>query len=300
MDFRTIVVGVDFSPASLAAVRHACTLAGDEGVVRLVHVVDSSRMPQHAFLGRDVVEGFYAQLETEARRTIEELARDLRANGSRVEAEVRQGPPVDEMLEASAKADLAIVGAHARDAIGRLVLGSVAEAVARRNPVPTLVVRERESSPKVTRVLVAVDVVDPLTEAIGAASDLASRLGVQLEAIHVVPEVSGMSVARSRASGKLMSDLESRIRKEAPRAVRSIISKAIGKGAAIHVAFGSAAREIVRYARPSDLLVCGTHGRGAIGRFFFGSVATKVMRRSPCPVLLVRPSAVKAKVKARG
>src|SRR5262245_11742128 len=48
--------------------------------------------------------------------------------------------------------------------------------------------------------------------------------------------------------------------------------------------------EIIRYAREKkiDLLVLGTHGRGAIAHMLMGSVAEKVVRKAPCPVLTVR------------
>ena len=48
--------------------------------------------------------------------------------------------------------------------------------------------------------------------------------------------------------------------------------------------------EIVRYAQESDidLIVMGTHGRGFVAHMLMGSVAEKVVRRSPCPVLTVR------------
>jgi nucleotide-binding universal stress UspA family protein len=48
--------------------------------------------------------------------------------------------------------------------------------------------------------------------------------------------------------------------------------------------------EIVRYAkeRDIDLIVMGTHGRGFVAHMLMGSVAEKVVRRSPCPVLTVR------------
>ena len=48
--------------------------------------------------------------------------------------------------------------------------------------------------------------------------------------------------------------------------------------------------EIVRYAREKniDLLVMGTHGRGPIAHMLLGSVAEKVVRKAPCPVLTVR------------
>ena len=48
--------------------------------------------------------------------------------------------------------------------------------------------------------------------------------------------------------------------------------------------------EIVRYAKANavDLIVMGTHGRGPIAHMLMGSVAEKVVRKSPCPVLTVR------------
>jgi nucleotide-binding universal stress UspA family protein len=48
--------------------------------------------------------------------------------------------------------------------------------------------------------------------------------------------------------------------------------------------------EIIRYAKEQniDLLVLGTHGRGAIAHMLMGSVAEKVVRKAPCPVLTVR------------
>lgn len=51
--------------------------------------------------------------------------------------------------------------------------------------------------------------------------------------------------------------------------------------------------EIVRYARQNeiDLIVLGTHGRGAIAHMLMGSTAEKVVRKAPCPVLTVRPEA---------
>jgi nucleotide-binding universal stress UspA family protein len=55
---------------------------------------------------------------------------------------------------------------------------------------------------------------------------------------------------------------------------------------------GSVAATIVDYAKQAhvDVIVVGTHGRGAIGHFFLGSVAEHVARMAPCPVLVVRPN----------
>jgi universal stress protein A len=56
------------------------------------------------------------------------------------------------------------------------------------------------------------------------------------------------------------------------------------------VQVGSPFQEIVRYAveQAIDLIVIGTHGRGPIGHMLLGSVAEKVVRKAPCPVLTVR------------
>jgi nucleotide-binding universal stress UspA family protein len=53
---------------------------------------------------------------------------------------------------------------------------------------------------------------------------------------------------------------------------------------------GTPANEIVRFAREHDidLIVMGTHGRGFVGHVVMGSVAEKVVRTAPCPVLTVR------------
>ena len=53
---------------------------------------------------------------------------------------------------------------------------------------------------------------------------------------------------------------------------------------------GSPQAEIIRFAkdRESDVIVMGTHGRGAVAHTFIGSVAARVVRTAPCPVLTVR------------
>ena len=56
------------------------------------------------------------------------------------------------------------------------------------------------------------------------------------------------------------------------------------------VRIGVPASEIIRYAADEnvDLIVMGTHGRGFVGHMIMGSVAERVVRTSPCPVLTVR------------
>jgi nucleotide-binding universal stress UspA family protein len=59
---------------------------------------------------------------------------------------------------------------------------------------------------------------------------------------------------------------------------------------------GVAWREVIRLAKENecDLIVMGTHGRGAIGHLLLGSVAEKVIRKAECPVLTVGPRSLEA------
>ncbi len=60
-----------------------------------------------------------------------------------------------------------------------------------------------------------------------------------------------------------------------------------------HLEVGTPAKEILRYLRDGrfDLVVMGTHGRTGFRHVVFGSVAEKVVRQAPCPVLTIRPDA---------
>jgi len=55
---------------------------------------------------------------------------------------------------------------------------------------------------------------------------------------------------------------------------------------------GDAGESIVEAseAETADLIVVGTHGRGAVGRLFLGSVSDHVVRHARCPVMVVRPT----------
>jgi universal stress protein A len=84
------------------------------------------------------------------------------------------------------------------------------------------------------------------------------------------------------------------MKQEAERALGKILPNKGSGGLQIIRAtrMGNAYLEIVNYASEMniDLIVVGTHGRGELAHMFLGSVAEKVVRRSPCPVLTVRPA----------
>jgi nucleotide-binding universal stress UspA family protein len=286
MELKSLLAAVDFSPASLAALRRAQVLARGDGALRLFHVIGAY---PSIYADRQSFERLYEDLERRALAKLGELADHARKAGvPNVELEVTIGRPAEEILSACSRfrPDGIVLGARARSVAGRLLLGSVSEDVARRSPVPVLVVRENVSEAPVERVLLAIDDDPSSLAASKAAATLARRLGVALEAVHVVevpepPPSVGPLPPYAGITREVLDDVRF--------ALEERVALATGRPVPVHVLTGFAAREIVRQASARDVLVCGTHGRRALGRTIFGSVATKLLRRAPCPVLVVGP-----------
>ena len=137
-----ILCAVDFSESSRVALQHAADLAQRFGAeLLLVHVREGPRTPEAQITAPPEL------AEAEA----EELRRKLdgwRAEAARlaqrpVKAVLEAGPPAAEIVRVAAaeKCDLVVTGTHARKGLRHLLLGSVAERVAREAPCPVLVAR---------------------------------------------------------------------------------------------------------------------------------------------------------------
>jgi nucleotide-binding universal stress UspA family protein len=96
--------------------------------------------------GPVVVDGTGKAL-AEAEAYLVPVATELRTNGVRVTTQVRRGEPLGEILAAvrDSKADLIIMTTHGRTGFGRLLFGSVAEAVLRQADVPVFLMRQTEA-----------------------------------------------------------------------------------------------------------------------------------------------------------
>jgi universal stress protein A len=142
-----ILVPVDFSDSSLAAVEHALALAERFGsTIELLHVWslpsalgpdEPVPLPDHA--GETMSE--YA--EGQAGEALESMLVDLQERGARVRAKLERGEPVKTILDTAREGghDLIVMGTHGRTGLAHLVRGSVAEQVVRRAPCPVLTIR---------------------------------------------------------------------------------------------------------------------------------------------------------------
>ncbi len=133
-----VLVAVDFSPASDAALERAVELAGALGAgIDLLHVWE----PPPPIEAPGMAPWLFD--DSAARDLLERTRRSLEPRGLRgVTVRLESGDPAYHILEAARALlpDLLVLGTHGRGGVRRLILGSVAEAVVRRAPCPTLTV----------------------------------------------------------------------------------------------------------------------------------------------------------------
>lgn len=130
----------------------------------------------------------------------------------------------------------------------------------------------------------AVDFSEHSYAALERAVELARRLEAELTLVHVLPPTYESTMGRAeRALGMAEERLLGRLGEW-----RAIAERELGREVRARLLTGSPAREISRHAsRGMDLLVVGTRGQTGLGRMLLGSVAERVVRDAPCPVLVV-------------
>ena len=142
MHTQRILVGIDFSAASEAALEYAVGLAKAlHASVTAVHAYD---LPKYSF--PDVAVPVPPEMEREivkaATRSLHDACDPFAKTGVKIDALVVKGKPwaeLDRVAEAK-KADVIVLGTHRRGPLGRVFLGSVAEKVVRAAPIPVLTV----------------------------------------------------------------------------------------------------------------------------------------------------------------
>lgn len=141
------------------------------------------------------------------------------------------------------------------------------------------------SMPK--NILVPVDFSEMSARALAYAEDFAETLNATLHLVHVIPDPQAdpwLGEATHIDLGSLLktweADAQQRLGNMKPDRVPAELGAKVGQPS----------KAIMDYAREHaiDLIIMGTHGRGTIEHALLGSVAERVVRKAPCPVLTVR------------
>jgi len=186
--------------------------------------------------------------------------------------------------------DLIVAGTHGRRGLQRLLIGSVAEEVLRTASCPVLTVRGEEGvAPAwaVRNILVPIDFSDASLEALRHAKELALTYGAQITLLHAVEEVvypSAYGIEPANMPGPQVID---RVEENLAELARTELGY---EHIVVQASVGYAPSTILDYANSHevDLVVIATHGRTGLERMLLGSVAERIVRRSPAPVFVVK------------
>lgn len=231
--------------------------------------------PQHAGVDAEVM----ARLDEQAREAVAHRIAEATGSPHDGTIEIAAGTPHAGVLEVAA-----------RTAAGLIVMGpgDTALHVARAAARPVLIARPAAPGGDV---IGATDFSDPALPALRAAAAEARRRGVGLRLLHSLDLDSATTLAASSLGGMMpllpegtAQALEDESRQRLAQAMADtgmsgeVIVVRSRPGPGILAAAGEAA---------AGLIVVGTRGRSGLARLMLGSVAEDVVRRAPCPVLVV-------------
>ena len=138
-------------------------------------------------------------------------------------------------------------------------------------------------------VLVPTDFSECSDAAVRYGLALANAFGAKLHLLHVIQDPYTQPWG-AEALPMAIGDLVTEWQEQAITRLNAIVPPTERDRVVTSCTIASPYSEILRYAREQkiDLIVLGTHGRGPVAHMLLGSVAEKVVRRAPCPVLTVR------------
>jgi nucleotide-binding universal stress UspA family protein len=285
--FNRILIPTDFSKASDAALAYARTLAGSTGAtLHLLHVAHNAFLATVLADPRDYETAAYEKL----------LHRLSGQSPGDILIVQRSEAPADEITRYARahNIDLIVMGTHGRGRVAHLLLGSVAEKVARTAPCPVLTMREipRTSGGRRPRLLVPTDFSPCSDAALCCAQRMAAKMHGSVCLLHVIEHpLAGVTFGAelsAPASLQAGQDQTENARVELGRRMLADSRSRIAMTG--DIVFGASAAMIAAYAADHafDMIVMGTHGRNAIARVLMGSVAETVIRTARCPVLTVK------------
>jgi nucleotide-binding universal stress UspA family protein len=296
--YQSILVPLDGSPLAEQALPLALAVARGAGAALdlvQVHVCYALKDPACSWLP-------YQAREDEALKKLERAYLDgvcrRLAGPTPVTCAVVDGLAADALLERveAGRDDPVVMTSHGRGPVSRAFLGSVADELIRRAPVPVLLLRPREAGARrdtvVRRVLVALDRSPLAEQVLGPARDLAQSLRASLVLLHVIAPAGEPAPPGAAWPDPEFLEAEAA---EARTYLEHLAGPLRGQGVEVQVRVVAG-----RHAAPAilvqtgaggcDLVALATRGRGGLRRLLLGSVADKVVRGATTPVLAYHPA----------
>lgn len=258
--------------------------------VRVLAVVTLPRGPVEV----PTVLAFHDELRRRGRQLTADARAVLAARWPKVDEELREGDPREQVTRAAEEcgADLIVVGARGLGAFKGWLLGSVSTAVVREAECPVLVVTGARAS--LARITVAVDGSPDSRAAVRFVAGWPLPASVTIRLLGVVEPMQYPPALMEPPAPVVFAALEDDLRQR-ETAMRETLTEVVN---ALHtpartetsVVVGSPAERICSAANEPDvdLVVVGARGLGAVKRLLLGSVSERVLHHATCPVLVVK------------
>jgi nucleotide-binding universal stress UspA family protein len=297
--FDVVVVGVDGSDASTAAVDWAAAEADQRGSSLVVVTV--VEMPRNTGSYLEVVADVPPSVMDEAQR----LATTARARAAtvlpadRVSTVVSDGSAAGHLIKASESAALVVVGNKHRSALGSLFAGSVSFPVAAHAHCPVVLIPEAigdrsvKGAEGMRGVVVGVDGSHAGSQALEIAGEMAARAGEPLTIISAwdIP-VTGAWTTSGWADGggdptwrEALHDDATAAGEQAASSIRDLHPQLVVSNQVVEA---PAAHALVEAGQGATLVVLGSRGRGGFASLVLGSVSHAVIHDCAGPVMIVR------------
>lgn len=289
--FRTLLVPLDGSGVGEQALAAAARLARASGAtIHLVHVHYPNSLTPIVIETLPVIDNELHSLAAEHERFyLSQVAAQPVLSGIQTVITRLEGPVAETLANhaQAINADLIVMTTHGWSGFEHFWLGSVAEALLRLTHTPLWLMRPGDSAVRAAqplhRILVPLDGSTHAEQVLLPAQRLAAVDGARL------------ILARALVCHQHSSDTAIiRQKQEIETYLKEIATRLETQGITIDIAVGTAdqpARALLNLSRElqADAVALATRGQGGWQRLIMGSVADKIIRASPVPVLVVRP-----------
>ncbi|MGH3524333.1 MAG: universal stress protein [Mycobacterium sp.] len=287
---RGMLVGVDGSPSSIAAVDWASRDAAMRGLpLTLIHILAPPVVM--TFPETPMPPGYTEWQQEQGQRHLRDAlkiaeGRTGPAGPLRVEGETVVGSTVPRLVDLSKEATMMVVGSRGHGRLRRSLMGSVSSALVRHAHCPVAVIHDEHPvlpHPGEAPVVVGIDG-SPVSEAATAlAFEEASLRGVELIAVYAwhdtgILDFPGIDMATMQSDGELV--LAERLAGWRERYPDVTVRRV--------VACDRPADQLIEQSQSAQLVVVGSHGRGGFAGMLLGSVSLAVVQSARMPVIVAR------------
>jgi len=280
----TVLIPFNFDFESKASLEFAKSHKKDyQYNIILLHVIERSEKLAELVVKDSVINRVKTELHN--------LVRDINDGNVTVDIVVKTGKPYKEILNVAEeyKADFILMGTREREekTITNPKLGSVAGKIIRHSPIPVITFREGNLG-YVKNILLPLDFSKRTQQKVNQAIRLAKAFGAT---IHVISIVWKKKDKIGKRSQELMRKTVERIKSEGINTISEFISTQ-GGGKKMFLI------EVLKYAHNHsiDLIMIMIQSEKPLIKYFIGSSAFAIVRKSPTPVLTITPKYVEAEI----